>query len=118
MRRSLLLIVTLVVSSGLVGCGGTVCDRLNASSDAFYAGKTECKYTSGGSSITLTKGSTCNDTSKCSADDLKVLDTYATCLGKAQVCSTGNEQKASGDATACAFAAFGGLSTACQDAVK
>lgn len=112
------LLFSLVAAGTLAGCGGNVCDRLNASADAFYGGKTECKYTSGNSSVTLTRGASCKDSSKCSADDVKTLDTYATCLGKAQSCSAGNEQKATSEATACAFAALGGLSAACQEILK
>lgn len=113
-----LVFLALVTLATLAGCGGSVCDRINTSSDTFYAGKTECKHTSGASSVTLTRGASCQDSSKCSADDLKVLETYATCLGKAQVCSTGNEDKAVSDGTACAFGAFGGLSEACKDTLK
>jgi hypothetical protein len=108
----------LLALATLAGCGATPCDALNTANDAFFAGKTECKYTSGSSSISLTKSGKCSDTSKCSAADLKTLDTYASCLSKAQVCTTGNEQKATSDATACALAAFGGLSADCQAAIK
>lgn len=110
--------LSFVALATLAGCGGSVCDRINAASGTFYAGKAECKHTSGGSSVTLTRGASCQDSSKCSADDLKVLDTYATCLGQAQACSTGNEEKAVSDGTACAFGAFGGLSDTCKAILK
>lgn len=108
---------TLLLAS-LVGCGVSPCDALNTANDAFFAGKTECKATSGSSSVTLTRSGKCTDTSKCSAADLKVIDTYASCLSKAQVCSTGNEEKAVNEGTACAFAALGGLSADCQATIK
>lgn len=102
----------------LVGCGATTCDRLNAAQTTFFAGKTECKSTNGSSTVTLTKASTCNDTSKCSAADVKVLETYIDCLGKAPACTSGKEADATSAGMACAFAAASGLSTDCQSTLK
>lgn len=67
----------LAVAVVLSACGATLCDRLNTASNTFFGAKTECTYSSGGTTITVTKASSCTDTSACSADDLKTLDTYA-----------------------------------------
>lgn len=108
----------LAVAVVLSACGATLCDRLNTASTTFFGAKTECTYSSGGSTITVTRASSCTDTSACSADDLKTLDTYASCMSSAQTCTTGNEQKATSDLTACAFAAASKLSSACAAAIK
>ena len=84
----------LAVAVVLSACGATLCDRLNSASSAFFGSKTECTYSSGGTSITVTKGASCTDTSACSADDLKTLDTYASCLSSAQACTTGTSRVA------------------------
>jgi hypothetical protein len=107
-------LTAVALASTLAACGGTVCDRINASSAAFFSGASECK--SGG--LTLSKAGTCADTSKCSAADLKTLDTYATCLGKAQACTAGNEDKAIADVTSCFGAAVQGLTAECQSVLK
>lgn len=99
-------------------CGGTTCDRLNASNDKFFAGQTTCKSTSGSSNVTVTRGTACADTSKCSAEDVKTLETYSTCIGNAQVCTAGNEAKATSDAMACALAAGLKLSADCAAVLK
>lgn len=110
-----MLIVCCVSLLALAGCGGTVCDRLKSAEDQFYAGKTECKYESGGATVTITRSTATCKTDGCSASDQTAMDNYASCLSKAQACTTGNEQKASGDATACGFALFAsGISQSCQ----
>ena len=114
MNKLLSLVVGAVL---LAGCGGTLCDRINSSSDTFFAGKTECKYTDGTTTLTITKKTTC-DVTNCTADDQKALDAYATCLGKAQPCTTGNEKKATADATACVFGNLTTISQACSSAQK
>jgi len=102
------------IVAALSGCGGTLCDRLTAADDAFFAGKTECSYAEGGVTITLTKKGTCKSSSSCSSDsDQKALDAYATCLARAQTCTTGNEKKATSDGTACGVTLFGAASQAC-----
>jgi hypothetical protein len=106
------------VLAALAGCGVTPCEAVNTANDRFFAGKTECKSTSGSSSITLTRGNKCTDTSKCTESDLKAIDTYASCLSKAQVCSAGNEEKATSEGAACAFASLGSVSSDCQAAIK
>jgi hypothetical protein len=118
MKQSSLVVLCAFVAVSLSACGASVCDRINAAQDRFFAGKTECKATSGSSTITLTRGGTCSDTSKCTADELKTLDTYASCVTSAQACSTGNESKAASDLTACALAVVGKLSTTCSAAIK
>lgn len=110
MRKVLLSAVALL---GLVGCGGTVCDRLTAAQDKFFAGQTECKYTDGSASITLSRAATKCSTSACSADEQKALDEYATCLSGAQTCSAGNEKAATSAGTACALQLVSKVSAGC-----
>ncbi|MFZ5442254.1 MAG: hypothetical protein ACOZQL_19755 [Myxococcota bacterium] len=109
--KKLIIAVTFVAS--LAGCGGTVCDRLTSAQDKFFAGKTECTYAEGGSSITLKRSSTSCSTSACSAAEQKALDEYATCLSAAQACSSGNEKAATSAGTACALPLVGKVSAGC-----
>lgn len=76
-----------------------MCDQLVSAQSHVMAGKTECKYTSGGSTVTISASaltvSTCNaGLSKCSsAEQQQTLD-YATCVQAGPTCTTGNEQAA------------------------
>lgn len=99
----------------LSACGGTVCDRIKSADDKFYAGKTECSSTNGGVTVTIKRGTATCKTDGCSTSDQAAMDKYATCLSNATPCTAGNEEKATGDATACGIAlAASNLSPACQ----
>ncbi|MFO0600662.1 MAG: hypothetical protein U0228_35465 [Myxococcaceae bacterium] len=104
-----------LVLAALSACGGSICTRLDAAQNAFYAGKTECSSSSGGVTITLKRSAlTCSD-SKCpSAADQKALENYVTCLTKAQACTSGNESAAVNAGTGCAFTLAGEVSSSCQ----
>lgn len=93
-------------------CGPGICERVDAAQTKVFAGKTECQYTemSGGSSITvkITRATatpaSCNmNVSKCTADDQKVLETYAKCVEAAPACSAGSEKAAADAMTACSL---------------
>ncbi|MBE2252025.1 MAG: hypothetical protein IAE78_20990 [Myxococcus sp.] len=92
----------------MTACGGGICERVDAASTKFYAGKTECKYSEGGTTVTLTKGSssvsTCNmSVSKCTSADNTILESYAKCVEAAPACATGAEKAAADAMTACAL---------------
>ena len=113
------LLSLLAVSALSPACGGTTCDRLNAAHDSFFAGKTTCATASGGTTMSMTKVAACKDVSACNANEAKALDTYASCISKAQPCTDGNESKAVGAGMACLLAvAAEGLSDACAQTLK
>lgn len=96
-----------VVAVAVSGCGGSVCDRIDASVTRFFAGKTECAYMDGSTTVTVKKttGSamSCNSkVSACTAADQAILDKYVKCVEAAPVCSAGNEKAAGTAMTACA----------------
>lgn len=111
-------VLAVFAAAALSGCGGTVCDRLEAAQGKFYAGKTTCTYTDGTSTVTLTRGSTCKDLSACSADEQKAVDAFATCLTGATACAAGSEKQATTDGTGCVFALASKVSQACAAAMK
>lgn len=108
MNKMFQVAMAVVAAFSMTACGGGICERVDAASTKFYAGKTECKYTEGGATVTLTKGtsttSSCNmSVSKCSSADNTILDTYAKCVEAAPACSTGAEKAAADAMTACAL---------------
>lgn len=118
MKQASSVVLAALAAAALAGCGGTVCDRVEAAQDKFYAGKATCTYTDGTSTVTLTRGSTCKDLSACSADEQKAVDAYATCLTSATACAAGNEKQATTDGTGCVFALASKVSQACAAAMK
>lgn len=113
------LLSSLVLAVAFVSCGAqTTCERINAAQESFFAGKTECTYTEGSSGLTLTRSGTCTDTTACTAAEIAVLDTYASCVGSAKVCSPGNEKQAATEMTACAFTAAAKVSASCSASIK
>jgi hypothetical protein len=101
-------------------CGGSYCDRYKAATDKFFGAKTECKSANAAGSIAVSKASlTCKaDVSKCSADDLKVLDAFVSCVNSASPCTDGKEDAAISAFLACGLAANGKVSQACVDSQK
>lgn len=108
MNKLIQVAMAVVAAFSMTACGGGICERIDAASTKFYAGKTECKYTEGGATITITKGtsttSTCNmSVSKCSSADNTILDAYAKCVEAAPACATGAEKAAADAMTTCAL---------------
>ena len=108
MNKMFQVAMAVVAAFSMTACGGGICERVDAAGTKFYAGKTECKYTEGGATVTLTKGtsttSTCNmSISKCTSADNTILDSYAKCVEAAPACATGAEKAAADAMTACAL---------------
>ena len=100
--------VAVVAAFSMTACGGGICERVDAAQKKFYGSKTECKYTEGGATVTLTKGtsstSTCNmSVSKCTSADNTILESYAKCTEAAPACTAGAEKAAADAMTACAL---------------
>lgn len=122
MRRVVISVVATVL---LGGCGMTFCERLQAANDRFYAGKPSCGYTEGATISVSPTGSkaTCEaNIGNCTADDQRTLNSYVDCLASAQACTAGNEKQATTAAIGCASKLISGsgsaLSAACQQAFR
>lgn len=108
MNKVIQVAVAVVAVFSMTACGGGVCERVDAANTKFYGGKTECKYTEGAATVTLTKGttsvSTCNmSISKCTSADNTILDSYTKCIEAAPACTAGAEKAAADAMTACAL---------------
>lgn len=118
MKQASSVLLAVLAAASLAGCGGTLCDRLEAAQDKFYAGKATCTYSDGSSNVTLSRPGTCKDVSACSAEEQKAIDAFASCLTSATACTAGNEKQATTDGTGCLFVLASKVSQACAAALK
>ncbi len=102
------------------GTGDSLCARLNAAGETFFAGKTACVGTS--NTITADPNpntlSTCQaNVQQCTTGDRATLGTYASCLEQGTHCTNGNENAAVNGFMSCTSAAVSSLTPDCARAL-
>jgi hypothetical protein len=109
--RTALLIASLPC---LAGCG-TVCDEVAAAQNSLATKGQPCNNSN---STTTYDSAKCNaGLSKCSADDMKAMATYAQCLDQQPVCNPSTSLSWSLAVVGCAQA-LGGVSLSCATATR
>lgn len=105
------IVMMAAVAMSLVGCGN-VCDRLASASSSLDTKSKGCSGTTT-TSDKFNKNSCDSALSKCSADDIKKLTDYASCLEGVPTCSGDGISWALTSVAPCA-AKVSGLSTECS----
>lgn len=91
-----LLALALLVLS-LSGCGGTLCERADSAMVRMFGGRPSCLYSEGGQTLGLVRREgdvdRCeSNLSQCTAEDLKLLESYVQCTESVPVCTKGKER--------------------------
>ncbi len=106
---------TLLLSAALALCAcGSVCDNAVAAERAANAKAKDCGLTD----ITVHDANKCNSNlQKCSSDDLKEIDNYATCLNNLPVCTDANKTSFNFSRSGCVLQPIGRLSNTCAGSI-